>query len=438
MNRRLIFLSFCTALIISCTKEPQDIETIQLTDDLFIESTDTITPVYTVFRLDSFQTSGSNTAIIGGVTDPYFGRIESNNFSRFKLATNNYLFVGESNEYFDSVVLIMHCDSTYYGDTMSNFTVSVNKVRQEFDATAKYYNHNTLLFSPDVLGETTVRFRPNVDDSIRVRLSNDFGSEIFEMYRKENESVKNQDAFQRYLRGLRIAGSSPNNNVVYRFPSSDSTLYFRLYYHQDVGDPELKHLDFPAEGNTFQFNQITCDVSSSDINALLPGEEIRSEQLNNRFYFNDLAGIGTKITFPSAEKIAAHANFLRVSDAVLFVRPIALSFEKYPLIPSLGMSLYNESTQNKGPLYSDDNSYVQTGNLFVDNLVGTRTGYVYDVASIMRNELSATLYTTITAALQPYSTAGTGIFSMQRLVAADNRHPLQPSTLQTQMIFYKQ
>lgn len=440
MNSRLnsfiaTILSLCLGA--SCTKEPQDIETVQLADDLYIEETDTIAPVYTVYRLDSFATSGSNSAIIGGVSDPYFGRIEAENFSRFKLAINHYQTVGADNEYYDSIMLVMHSDSTYYGDTMSNFNVSVYRLRQEFDAsTTTYYNHHYFLSAAEVLGQTTVRFRPQVDDSIQIRLDDNFGRELFEMYRSDDARVQTQDAFQHYLRGLRITGSSSNNSI-YRFPSGDSTLYFRLYYHADQGDGVPKYLDFPAEGGSYQFNHITCDVNSTELASLLPGAEIRSEHLNNRFYLNDLAGIGTKITFPSAPAVATLPNFIRLSDAVLAIRPIPGSYDKFPLIPSLGMNLHNEETQNAGPLYSSDNTYIQNGNLSVDPLNTVTTGYSYDVSAIMRNELSATVFTTITASLQPNSNAGSGVFSMQRLVAADNRHTKLPSTLTTQLIFYK-
>jgi len=435
---RLFFhLCLFIACFSSCTKEPQDIETVQVSDDLYIEVTDTLTPRFTVYRLDSFATSGGNIAIIGGATDPVFGRTESTMFSRFKLAVNNYQTVGADNEYYDSIALIMHSDSSWYGDTLSSWHVSVHELRQEFDAsTTTYYNHSPLLSNEEVLGETTVRFRPNVDDSVRIRLSDDFGRQIFNFYKTKNATVQTQEAFQRYFRGLRISGGS-ENQVVYRFPVTDSTFFIRLYYHEDKGAPVAKHLDYPAEGGTYQFNNISCDVSGTELESLVRGAEITSDQLNNRIYVNDLAGIGTKINFPSARSIAALPNFVRLSDAVMKIKPVANSFGKFPLMPYVGISLTNEYGFSGTPLYSADNTYIQTGNLFIDVLNGINTAYSYDVATILQNEISATAVTKYTANFQGNTPSRTSSFSMQRLVAADNRHPEQPSTLTTQLIFYK-
>ena len=439
MNFRLSFpiIIFFIACLNSCVKESQEIETIRLSDDLYIEETDTISPQYTVYRLDSFATSGSNMAIIGSVADPNFGRIESITFSRFKLAANDYQTVGAANEYYDSIVLIMHSDSAWYGDTLSDWRVAVHKLKQAFDpSVTTYYNQHSLLPYDEVLGETAVRFRPSKDDSVRIRLSDDFGREIFNFYKTKHANIQEQENFQQYLHGLQISNAA-DNKVIYRFPVTDSTLFIRLYYHEDMGAPVVKHLDYAAEGSPYQFNKISCDVSSSELQSLVPGASIPSDQLNHRIYLNDLAGIGAKINFPSAKRIAALPNFVIIASASLNIKPIAGSFDKFPLIPYIGMSLRNESGISSTPLYSSDNNYIQTGNLFIDALNGISTGYSYDVATFIRDEISATEATSSTADLKAYSASGSAAFSMQRLVAADNRHPLQPSSLTAQLIFYK-
>jgi hypothetical protein len=436
--KTLTALSVLAAIIFTaCTKEPQDIETIQPNKDLYIEVTDTIKPSFTVYRLDSFATSGSNTAIIGSATDPWFGRLESQSFCRFRLATNYYETVGAANEYYDSIVLILHADSSYYGDTSSLWQIKLQALRQEFDASRTvYYNDESLLSYEQELGSAALKFRPHIDDSVRIRLNDTFGSELFDFYKNRDGRIKNEENFQRYFRGLRIT-SAAGNEVIYRFGASDSTMFIRLYYHEDQGTPVAKYLDFASQGGTYQFNNITCDVSASSLQQLLPGEEIPSENLANRIFVNDLAGIGTKITFPSATSLPALPNFTRLADAVLNLRPIEYSFERFPLIGYLGIGLTSEESATTLPLYSSDNSYIQNGNLHIDLLNGTETKYTYDFGALLRSEMTATPSTTLTAYLQVQSNTSSTIFSMQRLVAADSKHPRQPSLLQTQIIFYK-
>lgn len=420
----------------ACTKEPQDIETVQPLTDLYFSSLDTIAPEYVVYREDSFKTSGSNTAIIGEVNDPVFGIVHAGNFSRVKRPTEGISSIGASNEYYDSLVLIMHADSTYYGDTLSNWTVNVYALVQPFDVSINNrYNTATLSVSEDILGQQTVRFRPNVDDSVRILLSNHFGNELFELFRNKDPKIQTDDAFRDYFKGIKIDGA-PGSNAIYRFPVSDSTLLIRLYYHEDEGASIQKFVDFPIEGGTYQFNQLSCEISSTELAMLTPGAEINSRDLQNRIYVNEIAGVNTKMTFPSSAVLATLSNFVSLYKANLTIRPISQSYDKFGLPVFMGISMYTEALPTPTSLKTADNQMVQSGNLLIDNLDPAQTNYSYDISSIVRSSITATVTTAYTAFFNPDPTATTG-FSFFRLVAADNRHPTQPSQLVTESLFFK-
>jgi len=424
-------------LIAACTKQPQDIETVSLTDDLYVPATDTVKPTFTVYRLDSFVTSGTNLSIIGGVTDPAFGRIESQSFCRFKFAEGNPVSENGANPQYDSIVLIMHSDSSSYGDTMTSWKVNVQELDEVFDPTLNLFYNTRAFKSKEVyLGSADVIFRPHVDDSVRIRLNDAFGSALFNLYKTKDPKISNQENFQVFFKGLRISGA-PGNETVYRFNSNDSLLVMRLYFHEDKGVSVPKVLDFQSEGGTYQFNNMTCDVSATELDSLLPGNEILSENLNNRIYLNDLAGIGTEITFPSIPNLALLPDFVQLTHAEMHLRPIYNAAGPFPLIPYLALKVTTEENSTASYLYSADNTYVQNGGLNIDLLNPTNTGYTFDLSELLKTEVSSTPLTASTLTLLPLSSQATPVFSMRRLVAADSRNPSQPSLLVTHIVFYK-
>jgi hypothetical protein len=121
----------------------------------------------------------------------------------------------------------------------------------------------------------------------------------------------------------------------------------------------------------------------------------------------------------------------------LKLAPVPTSFNQYPLIPYLGLGASNESSIALTPLFTSDNSKVQNGSLFIDELNGTGTGYTFDLTSLSRAEITSSTYTTNTVYLQPLSSSSARQFTFNRLVAADNANPVSPSKVITQMLFFK-
>ncbi|MBA4165982.1 MAG: DUF4270 family protein [Chitinophagaceae bacterium] len=427
----------------SCTKDPQYIDTTKESDALYIVESDTLQSAFVVYRLDSFQTSGFNRAIIGENTDPYFGIIKAKSFSRIQLATGNYLNIGSATESYDSIRLIMHMDHSYTGDTTIPWTASVHALTQDLDASAvsnsgttAYYNHQQLSVSPAELGNTSVVIRPYADDSIIIKLDNGFGAELFNLYKTKNVTVSTQDAFQRYFKGICVQPGS-SNNVIYGFNAADTGTVIRLYYHDDQGVHVARHLDFKSQGGNYQFSNIENDPTGTITEAVVKGHDTPSSALGHQIFVSDLAGVVTKFTLPSVKSLATLPDYVRLQSVQLKLRPVPTSYNKYPLIPYMGLGASNESSTSLTPLYTLDNSRVQNGNLFIDALKGVETGYTFDLSNLGRAEITSTSFTTSTVYLQPLSSGSSRLFTLSRLVAADNANPTSPSRVITQMLFFK-
>jgi hypothetical protein len=421
----------------SCTKAPQFIDTTKESDNLYIVESDTLQPAFVIYRLDSFLTSGSNRALIGRNTDPYFGLTTTRSFSRFNIAPDNYLNIGTQTESYDSVALIMHIDRTYTGDTSLPWSASVHTLTQDLDAiNTHYYNHQQLTFSPAALGNISVKIRPGVDDSVVIKLDQSFGSDIFNLYRTKNESIVSQNAFQRYFKGLCIESDS-SDNIIYGFKAADTGTVIRVYYHDDQGVHVNKHLDFKSEGGNFQFNNIETDPTGTITESVVPNHDVPSALLGHKLFVSDLAGIGTKFTFPGIKAVATLPDYVRLQSVQLKLIPVPTSFIGYPLIRYLGLGISNQSSTALTPLYSSDNTKLQNGGLLIDIENGMSTGYTYDLSAFSRSEIVSDAYTTNTLYLQPISASTARTFSLNRLVAADNTNPQSPSKVILQMLFFK-
>ncbi|MEO8582426.1 MAG: DUF4270 family protein [Flavitalea sp.] len=424
-------------LLADCTKDPQYIETVTQDPNLFIVQTDTLQPAFIVYKLDSFQTSGSNKAIIGETTDPYFGKTTSKSYLRFKIASNYYGSVGSASETFDSIALIMHTDHRFYGDTNSIWNIEAHELRENLDAVNKnYFNQQSLLTVPTAMGTASIKIRPNVDDSVSVKLSDDFGAEVFNLYKKADSRIFTQDDFQQFFRGLSIEPSA-GNNVTYSFNATDSGTTIRLYYHDDQGVHINKTLDFKSEGGSFQFNSISNDPTGTITETLLPGHELLSSTLGNQIYINDLAGVGTKFTLPSLKALPTLPDFVRIETAELQVLPVPQSFAQFPLINFIGLGISVDNGSTLSPVYTADKTSIQNGGLTFDDLKGTGTDYRYDLSAFTKVDITSTIYTTGTIYLQPFSAANGREFSLNRLVAGDDMRANSPSKFLMQLLFFK-
>jgi hypothetical protein len=420
-----------------CTKQPQYIATVKESNNLYIVETDTLQPSYMVYRLDSFQTSGGNRAIIGENTDPYFGITKAKTYCRFNIAPDNYLLVGSTSESYDSIMLIMHTDRSYNGDTTLPWTASVHALSQDLDAVnGNYYNHQQLSVSATELANASTIVRPHVDDSVRIRLSDSFGGELFNLYKQKNANVSSNDMFQRYFKGLCIEPGA-GSKVIYGFNAADTGTLIRLYYHDDQGIHISKTLDFKCAGGNYQFNNIINDPSGTVTEGVVAGHDTPSDQLGHQIFVNDLAGVGTKFTIPTIKTIPTIPNYVRLQSAQLKLVPVPGSFNSLPLIGHLGLGASNQSSTALTPLYTLDNTSIQNGNLSIDLLKGTETSYGYELTAFSQSEILSTVYTTGTLYFQSLSSTNGPLFSLNRLVAADNANPASPSKVILEILFFK-
>jgi len=341
---------------------------------------DTFNADLATIRLDSFPTSASGASLIGSYYDPYFGRITSQCFAEMIPPFYDGPY---TNTFFDSVCLIMLPNRVFYGDSTQPVQINVHKVTQIING----YEENPMQINnvrefpvdPVALGSALVTVRPQRRDSIKIRLSDAFGTELLnKLADPSDKDMKASDAFIKYFNGIRVSASG---NGSFAFGCKDS-LFIRVYYKQSQLFLNSKKYDISIGAKFHHFNQILVDRTGSTLQDLNNNKELHSSQTGNAAYTSYVGGSIARVRFNSIRDIPKLPNYAKLLRATLIVRPLRGSYSPtFPLPPLLRMASTNVNNQIGFDLFFVNNgtAITQYGNLTLDYLYGENTNYFYDV-----------------------------------------------------------
>jgi Domain of unknown function (DUF4270) len=348
---------------------------------------DTLSADLSTVLVDSFPTSGSGSLLIGRYKDSALGKITAGSFLEvappFNLPTISNL-AG-----YDSLVLIIRPNKTFYGDTTQKQRYIVSQLTSiiQLPLTQSVFNNiSSIAYDPVPLGSSDVTISPGLPftsqlarDSLKIRLSDTRGKEIFGMLLDKSDTVRNSNSFLAYFKGLYISPDSNSLGGVYGFRDS---VIMRLYYHEPGVFISNKFVDFLINNKSHQFNHIWFDRSGTALAALNgSNREIPSTATNNVSYIQSITGVETKIKFPTIWKLPQLPDYLSVLKAVLIVKPVLGSYSPSFALPAQ-LQLYT----------TDQNNFIgfpiaNSGNLVTDYIYGANTAYTFDLTSYIRQQI---------------------------------------------------
>ncbi|MGV3765238.1 MAG: DUF4270 family protein [Chitinophagaceae bacterium] len=382
----------CCSIFVSCTKEPVYIETVNVSENPYLINLDTFSVNATVFRLDSFETGNTGIVVAGVHNDPLVGTTSAKTYLHFKLPVADYNNVGNQNEYFDSIVFVAKINTTFLGDTTVPFRLNVHRLEQEiYNEDNLFYNVSSFSEETGSLGVFNRSMRPLLGDSVRVKLKDDLGSELFRYYKEKNEIIRTDEAFQRWFRGIKLVPEG--NGPLYAFPTADSNIYIRLYYHTDVAVRESKYLQFALSGAGKDFSEIATNTAGTAFASVTPGSSVKAEQIGNQYLFFPLAGIRTGFSFPTIKTIPGYGDFVRLMASQLQLYPNSGTYRDYTIPDTLNAYFRLPDLSYEGPLATLDGTASQTGSLVRDDLYGINTFYTWDVPAYISTEMTSNNYT---------------------------------------------
>jgi hypothetical protein len=349
---------------------------------------DTFSVRLSTVLVDSFATAATGNLLVGRYNDPYFGVVTSKSYLQVTPPTNLPIISNLAS--YDSLSLILRINKGFYGDTtkVQRYTVSQLTSVIELPGTQiTFYSNSKIPYDPSPLGYSDVQINPTafftsqrLNDSLKIKLPDSQGLELFNLLYNQSDTVKNVSTFLGYFKGFAIY---PDDNSVGSIFGFRDTVIMRLYYHEPGLVYTPKFVDFTLNNKQFQFNQITYDrtgTPSAPIDSL--HDEVASTATGNAAFIQGTTGLEMKIRFPTIGNLLQFPDYLSILKAQLTIKPVAGTYSPtLALPPQLAMSMTDPSNII-GPTLP-----FGSGNLVVDYLYGANTAYTYDITPYIKQQI---------------------------------------------------
>jgi len=329
MNR-IISLNFIIGLIaVSCT-DPNTIGLeVQPTSDNIIISSANFEGINSATESeDSLRTDAALNLILGGIDDPEFGFNNAAFFTQILLTENN-TDLG-INPIVDSVVL-SYTYSGYYGDLTDFVSLDVLVLQEDLYKDSVYFS--TSYTAPSPAGMSYVESFLVSDDQdkpiLRIKLSNDFGQDIFSL---DNEALKDNENFLENFKGISVVASA-QNTMLYLNPSGSNS-FLKIYYHNDESGADTLSLDFELGGDAENFSLFNDKNSESIVTN------------NSRIYIQSMAGYKAKIALNNTDSIRSMLEGKAINKVTMSIGVDANSQSEYAAHEKLFLVRVNEEGKN--------------------------------------------------------------------------------------------
>lgn len=309
-NYRLVF-GFLLMIAIASCQEPDGIglEVLPDGEEMPIAWIDTFTLEARTVIFDSVPTSGTTSFLIGDFGDPIFGRVTSELFTQYKLATTDIDF--GSNPQLDSIVLNLAYSGSYGATDKLKGTMKFGVYELEEDlystATGDSVYYSTAAHSVASTPLAEIRFRPNLfsnvvtgtdtlPPSLRIPLDNSLGDRIL-----NSGNLASNEVFLEEFKGLNVKSIDPFRNTGF-----GSILYFNiasrfsrleLYYKND--DEDSLRIEFLISNSYGVHTSFQHEFPVEILTAM----DDSTEAGKDRLYIQSMAGLRMKVDFPHLRKL---------------------------------------------------------------------------------------------------------------------------------------
>jgi hypothetical protein len=227
---------------------------------------DTLTAALSTIIIDSFPTAGSGTLLVGRYQDTAFGVVSCKTF--LQVGPPASLPAISNVAVYDSLSLILRSNRNFYGDTsqLQRYIVSqlqtiiqLPGIQTTFYNTSNFIGYDSLTplgYSDAIVSPTTPFTSQHLNDSLKIKLSDPLGLQLFTMIQDQSDTMKNIPVFYSFFKGLCIYPDNNSVGAVYGFRDS---IIMRLYYHIPDIIQTGAYIDFHISNKSFQFNNVTAN-----------------------------------------------------------------------------------------------------------------------------------------------------------------------------------
>lgn len=337
---------------------------------------DSCTVSLSTIAFEKLNTSDADRILLGTHEDSKLGQIKASAYMQLSTSATG---LPDNNVRFDYCAIFLRYDKYIYYDTTSSLTLKAYRVTEEIkrEDDGYLYNNNTFAHESSPLGELTFKPRPNQDDSVEIRLPNDFGNDLFTKVQNDSEQLLTNQEFLKYLRGIAIIPDGATGCVL-GFAKNPE---IRVYYRDSNTVPATQqHLSFVA--NAIYSNNISADRSDTKLSTLpLPKARLKASETDDQSYLQAGTGLALRIDLPYLRELKQNENFF-VVRAILEFYPVRKSYGKMMPLPK-ELLVYPVDKRNN--FLSDAAGKVP---LIEDLDLGLETYYTMDVTSFVKSQMA--------------------------------------------------
>jgi Domain of unknown function (DUF4270) len=381
----IIFISYL--FFNACKKNPSEFtlgkEFIESQTELTL--IDTFSVSLSTVILDTVITSGTGNLLIGNYRDEVFGKTTSHSYFQIGIPGNVDL---ENDDIYDSLKLVIKYNGYSFGDTTKSQKISVHRLTKniEFDDDNGITSKTSFAYDPQPIGSIIYTPEPNGPiDTLAIKISDGVGLDLFTKLRDGSEILNATESFINYFHGLVLVADKAYEGSIVGFNANDVKLI--LYTTRGALSAEKISYEFGLENSLKQFNNITHDFSSTQLNPLVEQRnELSSTATGGLSFLQGGIGLAIRVDFPSLPEILLLRRG-RIMDAQLSISPLRSSYNDFDLPPEL--DLYESDKLNRrNALVLDKHGAVASSTLILDELYHEETAYSFDVTEYLIDELS--------------------------------------------------
>ncbi len=262
LKYKVLFAGFLgVLLIISCTREDNDLGLSVYNGNVLNVNVGEVTPLFSYYTLrDSVTTDERSKVLLGSYNDPVFGLIKADFASQFILNSYNPNF--GHNPQTDSIFLMMKCVGYYGTDTSVAQTYKVYRLNAPLNKDTAYYANTDIsdfvdLSSP--IAEYTTSFNPN-SGYLKIPLPSSLGDELL-----ADTAYNSNEDFLSTFYGLFVTTEEvTGDGAVYYFsPLAEDGIIIDMYFHNDSLD-SLNYKYYSSQKAAY-FTRYKHDYTGTDV-----------------------------------------------------------------------------------------------------------------------------------------------------------------------------
>ena len=385
-----ILIIFILGLLFNaCDENPQQFKL----GEEFIESQtqlnviDTFSVKLSTVIYDTIVTSGTENILVGNYRDDVFGKIKSNSYFQVGIPDS---FNVEANDVYDSLSLVITYNNYFYGDTTGDQKINVHQLAEEIELNDDFKITSQTIFnhSRRPIGSITYTPKPNSNiDTLAIKIHDAIGIDLFTKLKEESDIFDSDENFIDYFPGFVLAADDAYEGSIIGFKATAVSAKLVMYTSRANISTETICYEFPLENFVKQFNNITYDFTSTQLENLVEQkEELSSKESGGLSFLHGGIGLALRVDFPSFSEFLLRERGTIV-EAELSIAPQHGSYSEFDL-PS-GLLMYESGKQNRhDKLVFDNQGAIASSRLIIDNQYNEETVYMFDVTKFLNDEIA--------------------------------------------------